>query len=91
MINNILVNTIVPALFAYGLKHNEQVYKDKAIVWLEKISPERNVITKGFEASKLSNKNAFDSQSLIQLKNEYCNHKRCLECAVGNAIFKSPV
>ena len=91
MIDNILVNTIVPALFAYGLKHNEQVYKDKAIGWLEKISSERNIITKGFEALQLSNKNAFDSQSFIQLKNEYCNHKRCLECAVGNAIFKSPV
>ena len=87
MIDNILVNTIVPALFAYGLKHNEQVYKDKAIRWLEKISPEKNVITKGFEALQLSNKNAFDSQSFIQLKNEYCNYKRCLECAVGNAIF----
>ncbi len=91
MINNIFVNTIVPALFAYGLKHNEQVYKDKAIAWLEKISSEKNVITKGFEALQLSNKNAFDSQSFIQLKNEYCNNKRCLECAVGNAIFKSPI
>ncbi len=91
MINNILVNTVVPALFAYGFLHNEQAYKEKAISWLEKVSPEKNIITKGFEALHLSNKNAFDSQSFIQLKNEYCNYKRCLECAVGNAIFKSPV
>jgi hypothetical protein len=88
MINNILINTIVPVLFAYGHRHNEQVYKDKAINWLEKISPEKNVITKGFEGLNLSNKNSFDSQSYIQLKNEYCNSRRCLECAIGNAIFK---
>jgi len=88
MINNLLINTIVPVLFAYGHQHNEQMYKDKAISWLEKISSEKNIITKGFEALNLPNKNSFDSQSYIQLKNEYCNKRRCLECAVGNAIFK---
>jgi hypothetical protein len=89
MINNILINTVVPMLFAYGHQLNEPAYKDKAISWLEKISSEKNIITKGFEALNLSNKNSFDSQSYIQLKNEYCNNRRCLECAVGNAIFKS--
>jgi hypothetical protein len=88
MINTILINTIVPILFAYGLHHNEQPYKDKAIAWLEEIASEKNNITKGFEALKFSNKNSFDSQSYIQLKNEYCNHKRCLECAIGNALLK---
>ncbi len=91
MINNILINTIIPVLFAYGHHHNEQMYKDKVISWLEKISAEKNIITKGFEALNLSNKNSFDSQSYIQLKNEYCNNRRCLECAVGNAIFKLSV
>ena len=88
MINNILINTIVPVLFAYGLHHNEQQYKDKAIAWLEEISPEKNVITKGFEELKFSNKNSFDSQAYIQLKNEYCNNKRCLECSIGNSLLK---
>jgi hypothetical protein len=91
MINNILINTIVPILFCYGLHQNEEQYKDRAIKWLEEIEPEKNVITKGFEALKLSNKNAADSQSFIQLKNEYCNNKRCLECAVGNALLKGTV
>jgi hypothetical protein len=89
MINNLLINTIVPILFAYGHHHNEQGYKDKAINWLEKISAEKNKITKGFEALNLPHKNSFDSQSYIQLKNEYCNNRRCLECAVGNAILKT--
>ncbi len=88
MINNILINTIVPILFAYGLHHNEQQYKDKAITWLEEISSENNVITKGFATLKFISKNSFDSQSYIQLKNEYCNNKRCLECAMGNALLK---
>ena len=75
MINNILINTVVPVLFAYGQHHNEQTYKDKAINWLEEISAEKNNITKGFEVLNLSHKSSFDSQSFIELKNEYCNKK----------------
>ena len=89
MINNILINTVIPILFAYGLHHNEEMFKSKAITWLEEISAEKNVITKGFESLQMVNKNSFDSQSFIQLKNTYCNYKRCIECAVGNSILKA--
>ncbi len=88
MINNIIINTIVPVIFSYGLHYNDQSCQDKAMKWLEEISPEKNGITKGFEALNFSNKSAFDSQALIQLKNEYCNKKRCLICAIGNSLLK---
>ena len=88
MINNIIINTVVPALFAYGVHHNEDIYKDRALKWLEDISAEKNSITKGFENLSFINKNAFDSQFFIQLKNEYCNNKLCLKCAIGNALLK---
>jgi hypothetical protein len=81
----------VPVLFAYGQHQSEQVCKDKAINWLEEISAEKNIITKGFEALNVPHKSSFDSQAFIELKNEYCNKKRCLECAVGNAILRSSV
>ncbi len=51
--------------------------------WLEEIDAEKNAITNGYTQLGMQNKNASDSQSFIQLKNEYCNKKRCLECAVG--------
>ena len=89
MLNNILINTIIPILFTYGMYHDNQLLKDKAILWLEKVKAEKNVITKGFESLSVKNKNSFHSQSLIQLKNNYCNHKRCIECAVGNFILKT--
>lgn len=89
MIGNIIINTICPVLFAYGNYHNEQKYRDKALKWLEQTDAESNHITKGFGDLGIKNKNAFDSQALIELKNEYCNKKRCLECGVGNAILKS--
>jgi hypothetical protein len=89
MIDNIIINTIAPVLFAYGSYHNDQKYKDKALQWLEGTSAEANSITKGFQQLGIENKNAFDSQALIELKNEYCSKKRCLECGVGNALLKN--
>lgn len=89
MIDNILINTVCTVLFAYGHFNKEQKYKDKALQWMEEIAVESNSITKGFQEVGLQNKNARDSQALIELKNEYCSKKRCLDCAVGNAILKN--
>ena len=89
MIDNIIINTVCPVLFAYGNYHDDNKYKDKALKWLEQTAAENNSITKGFLKLNIENKNAYDSQALIELKNEYCSKKRCLECAVGNAILKT--
>ena len=89
MIDNILINTVIPILFAYGHYHNENTFKDKALKWLEQIKAEKNIITRGFASLQVINKTAFDSQSLIQLKNEYCNKKRCLDCSVGNKLIRN--
>jgi len=88
MVDNIIINTVCPLLFAYGNYHDEQRYKDKGMRWLEQTGSETNSITKGFLQAGIENKTAFDSQALIELKNEYCNKKRCLECSVGNVLLK---
>jgi hypothetical protein len=88
MADNILINTVIPILFTYGLFHGDSILKDRALQWMEQIAAEKNNITKGFETIGVSIKTAFDSQALIQLKNEYCNNKRCLECAIGNKLLR---
>lgn len=89
MIDNILINTVVPILFAFGHYHSEESFKEKALLWLEQIKAEKNAITKGFTSLQIENKTAFDSQALIQLKNEYCNKKCCLDCSVGNKLIRT--
>ena len=88
MAENIMINTIIPVLFAYGLYTKEQQYKDKAIDWLGQLSPEVNNITRQWKSHGVSNTNALHSQSLIELKKNYCDVKRCLDCAIGNKILK---
>ncbi|HYC30167.1 MAG TPA: DUF2851 family protein [Chitinophagaceae bacterium] len=89
MIENIIINTIVPMLFAYGHFRNEQRCKDKALDWLEQLAPEKNTITNQWAASGVLNEHAWDSQALIELKKEYCDVRRCLECAVGSSLLRA--
>ena len=91
MTENIIINTIAPVIFAYGHLHKDDILKDRALRWLETLSPENNSITQSFRQLGCQNLTAFDSQSLIELKNNYCNEKRCLDCAVGNAILKQSI
>ena len=87
-VQNIIINTAVPAVFAYGVVHNEQRYKDKALEWLESLAPEENRITKKWKLLGIRNASALDSQALTELTKEYCIHKQCLRCAAGVAILK---
>jgi Protein of unknown function (DUF2851) len=88
MIGNIIVNTVAPLLFAWGEEHDDDMFRNKALQWLEQTKAESNFITRGFQKAGIHVATAFDSQALIELKNEYCDQKRCLQCAVGHALFK---
>jgi hypothetical protein len=91
MAENILINTLVPVLFAYGLYSKEESYKEKAIKWLYELPSEQNQITRQWEKLGITHHSALDSQALIELTNHYCANKQCLECAVGNRILKTNV
>lgn len=88
-IQGIIINTIIPVFFAYGSVNSDEFFKKKSIEWLALLPQENNSITNEWERAGILNSNAFDSQSLIELKNNYCNLKRCLDCAVGNKLLKA--
>lgn len=88
MTNNIIINTVAVMLFAYGKYHNDNQHRDKALQWLDAVNAEKNSITNGFKQTGITIKSAFDSQALLQLKNNYCSNKKCLDCAVGNNLLK---
>ena len=91
MINHIVINTIAPVLFAYANACGQTMLAEKAVRWLEETAAEENRITQEFLRLGISNKNAFDSQAVIELKTNYCEKLRCLECAVGNSILKTVI
>ena len=84
----ILINTVVPILFAYGKKMNQEVYCDRALQILEELRPEKNSIISDFKLCGIKAQNAMESQALIQLYKEYCVPKKCIYCRFGH-IFLS--
>ncbi len=91
MVNNIIVNTIVPVLFAYGHYHKEQLMKDNVLKWMQEMPAEKNTITRGWQSLGIVNQHLYDSQSVIELKTQYCDAKKCLDCAIGNALLKTTI
>jgi hypothetical protein len=55
---------------------------------LEHLPGEQNNIVNNFEALGVKIATAFESQAVLELKNNYCDNKKCLHCGVGNKILK---
>lgn len=87
-IDLIIVNTIIPIQFAYYKNQNKEVYED-LIELSNKVAPERNAVIEKFSSFGIKSENAFSTQALMQLKNEYCDKGKCLECAVGRELLKN--
>src|SRR6201992_1455406 len=77
-IDILLLNTFVLFLFSYG-KHTQQEYFiNRSLKLLEKLPAEQNKIVTNFDLIGIKVNTAFDSQALLELKNNYCDHKKCL-------------
>ncbi len=87
-VQNILINTVAPLLVAYGKQKDEQMFIDRAVELLQQLPAEQNKITRTWGSLGLKVKTAFDSQSLIELYNNFCQKRQCLNCAVGISILK---
>ena len=86
--NLILINGIVPYLIYLQHVENDFEYSDIALNILENTKYEKNNITKSWSNLGVVPKNAAESQGLIELKNEFCNFKKCLSCKVGHEILE---
>jgi hypothetical protein len=86
-LNLILINAVIPFMFVYGKSKGSQEIQDKAIQWLEKINAENNITIRRFSILGIKPENAMQSQALLQLKNEYCDKKRCLDCRIGHFLL----
>lgn len=83
----VVINTLIPLQFAYAKNQGKDV-TEGLILLLNEVAPEKNAIMDKFASFGIKPINAFESQSLLQLKNEYCNKSRCLQCSIGMELLK---
>jgi hypothetical protein len=85
-IDLLLINTIIPLIFSYYKQQGKPM--DTTIVKLiQQISSEKNSIIEKFNSLKNISTSALQSQGLLQLKNNYCDKNKCLQCAIGNSLL----
>ena len=83
----VLINTIIPLKFVY-LKYKGENFNEEILKLIQQVSSEKNSIITKFKDLKLEANNAMESQALLELKNNYCTKKRCLQCAIGNYLVR---
>jgi len=88
-VHNIIINTIAPIQFLYASRQGTHVLQERSLQLLEAVPAEKNNITTLWDANGWNAANAAQSQAMIQLYNNYCTAKRCLECSIGLNIIRS--
>jgi hypothetical protein len=88
-IENLIINSVIPFVFYYGRYHGLSGISEKALSWLEHCLPEDNAILRKWDSIGIHAGNALESQALLFLKREYCEHKKCVNCGIGQYLLNS--
>lgn len=83
----LIINALVPLLYAYGLYFANDQRIEAAIALLQELGPEHNSVTRVFTDRGIRCDDAFTSQALIQLRREYCEQRKCLFCRIGHRLL----
>lgn len=86
-IDLLVINTIVPIQFSFAKSQGKEI-SETILETMNAVHPEKNNVIEKFATFGIKSKNAFETQSLLQLKNEYCDKSKCLECGIGIQLLK---
>ena len=84
----ILINTVIPYKYAYAIHRHDGSQAEKALQLMTHIKPEDNTIVRQWRILGQEVKNAADTQALLHLYQNYCQHHECINCEVGYQIFQ---
>ncbi|HEY2348782.1 MAG TPA: DUF2851 family protein [Puia sp.] len=88
MCDNIIINSIIPLLYTYGKMIPDTAALKKAFFWLAQMPAEQNEMMNSWKRIGVSVKKAAGSQALIELKKQFCDQRKCLECEIGKHLLQ---
>ena len=86
-IDLLIINTIIPIQFAYS-KYLGKDSSEAILELIRQLKPEKNNMIFKFAYFGVASKSALESQSLLQLKKQYCDAQRCLDCHIGIHLIR---
>ena len=82
------INLAAPMLYAYGAWRGDADLTQRGMdIWSDS-EPENNSIIRQWKAAGIGCGSAAESQGLLQLRKEYCDRNRCLNCRFGHALLR---
>jgi hypothetical protein len=84
----VIINSVVPLLFAYGKYKADENMCQRAINFMEQTKAERNSIIAMWNEAGIECRSASESQAILQLTTRYCDAKDCLHCRFGYEYIK---
>ncbi len=87
--NNLLINakTYID-MHAYQRQNKTKSGIRSAMKHLESIPPEKNRISSIWKTVEIEAKNALESQANLEIYQQFCTRRKCLDCSVGQQISK---
>jgi hypothetical protein len=82
-----LINAVIPMIFAYGKFTGSREICERAISFFEDVPPETNSVIRDWKSAGVGAGSAFFTQALLQLTNEYCKKRKCLDCRIGSKLI----
>lgn len=86
----LMINTIIPLKFAFQ-RYKGSVDNDALLKIMSDIKKEENNLISKFGKLGVIVKSAKDSQTYLQLYNNYCSKDKCLDCAIGASLMNIKV
>jgi len=86
----LIINAVLPFMFVYGSSTGKDQLCNKALSLFEQVPGEKNTSISEWKAAGLDVSTAYKTQALMGLKVAYCDKQACLNCRIGNLIFKDP-
>ena len=90
MINNIMINAVIPMMYAFAEHHRQDLLRTRAVQWLQECQREENSVIREWSMVSPLCSSAFDSQAMLELKSQYCDRRRCLDCDIGKQLMARP-
>jgi len=84
----VIVNAIVPFHFARGRFHGEDSCVKQALNLLEEMPAANDQIVRKWAELGLASETMGQTQALLELKNEFCAAKKCLNCMIGRQLMQ---
>lgn len=83
----ILINAVVPFFWWFGQIRKDDLIVELAYQLLNQIPPEQNSIILKWRKVGIEPENAYETQAMLEIFNEFCFRKKCLSCGIGKTLL----